>query len=62
MEYIYLIFILIIFLLIGIFILINKITIKINNIENTSSTLDIMLKKRYDLIPNLVKVIKAYTK
>ena len=62
MEHIYIIFILTILLLISIFILINKITIKINNIENASSTLDIMLKKRYDLIPNLVKIIKAYTK
>lgn len=61
MEYIYLFFILIIIILIGIFIIINKITIKINNIENANSTLDIMLKKRYDLIPNLVKTIKAYT-
>jgi len=62
MNYIYIIFILIIILLIGIFIIVNKITIKINNIENANSTLDIMLKKRYDLIPNLVKIIRSYTK
>ena len=62
MIYIYLIFILIILLLTALFILINKLTIKINNKENANSTLDIMLKKRYDLIPNLVKIIKSYTK
>lgn len=62
MNNIYLYFILIILLLIIIFFIINKITIKKNNIENAYSSMDIMLKKRYDLIPNLVKVIKSYTR
>jgi len=62
MNTIYLLFVLTIILIIIIFILINKITIKKNNIQNAYSSMDIMLKKRYDLIPNLVKIIKAYAK
>lgn len=58
----YYFFLFIIILLIIIFVIINKITIKINNIQNAYSIMNIMLKKRYDLIPNLVKVVKAYTK
>ena len=58
----YICFFIIIVILIIIFIIINKITIKKNNILNAYSSMDIMLKKRYDLLPNLVKVIKAYTK
>ncbi len=54
------IYITIIILLIILFIIINKITIKKNNILNARSCIDIYLKKRYDLIPSLVKVIKAY--
>ena len=59
---IYLCFFLIIILIIIIFIIINKATIKKNNIENAYSSMDIMLKKRYDLIPNLVKIVKVYMK
>ena len=59
---IYLYFSLIIILIIILFIIINKITIKKNNIENAYSSMDIMLKKRYDLIPNLVKIVKAHVK
>lgn len=37
--------------------------IKAYNIVNEAfSTMDIYLKKRWDLIPNLVEVVKAYTK
>lgn len=59
---IYLWFSLIIVFIIIIFLIVNKATIKRNNIENAYSSMDIMLKKRYDLIPNLVKTIKAYIK
>lgn len=58
----YFIFSLIVIFIIIIFIIINKITIKKNNIENAYSTMDIMLKKRYDLIPNLIKIVKEYSK
>lgn len=33
-----------------------------NNIEEAFSTMDVYLKKRYDLIPNLVETVKGYTK
>lgn len=37
--------------------------IKLNNkVEEAFSTMDIYLKKRWDLIPNLVEVVKGYAK
>lgn len=33
-----------------------------NGIEESFSTMDVYLKKRYDLIPNLVETVKGYTK
>jgi LemA protein len=33
-----------------------------NNIDEAFSTMDVYLKKRYDLIPNLVSTVKGYAK
>ena len=33
-----------------------------NNVEEGFSTMDVYMKKRYDLIPNLVEVVKGYAK
>ncbi|SDX89162.1 LemA family protein [Eubacterium barkeri] len=33
-----------------------------NQVEEAFSTMDVYLKKRYDLIPNLVETVKAYAK
>ncbi|HZY82132.1 MAG TPA: LemA family protein [Cyclobacteriaceae bacterium] len=33
-----------------------------NQVENAFGSIDVMLKKRYDLIPNLVETVKAYMK
>lgn len=33
-----------------------------NNIEEAFSTMDVCLKKRFDLIPNLVETVKGYAK
>ena len=32
-----------------------------NKVEEAFSTMDVYLKKRYDLIPNLVETIKGYS-
>ena len=33
-----------------------------NNVEEGFSTMDVYMKKRYDLIPNLVETVKGYAK
>lgn len=33
-----------------------------NNVEESFATMDVYLKKRYDLIPNLVEIVKGYAK
>ncbi len=48
-------------LLISIFIY-NNLVGKKNQVENAFGSIDAMLKKRYDLIPNLVESVKAYLK
>ncbi|MCZ4224177.1 LemA family protein [Pedobacter rhodius] len=47
-------------LLIGIFFY-NGLIGKKNQVTNAFSAIDVMLKKRFDLIPNLVEVVKQYT-
>lgn len=39
----------------------NSLISKKNQIANAFSAIDVMLKKRFDLIPNLVEVVKQYT-
>lgn len=39
----------------------NKLIKMKNKVEEGFSTMDVYLKKRYDLIPNLVETIKGYT-
>jgi LemA protein len=38
----------------------NSMVSKKNQVENAFASIDTMLKKRYDLIPNLVNTVKAY--
>lgn len=33
-----------------------------NNVNEAFSTMDVYLKKRWDLIPNLIEVVKGYAK
>lgn len=40
----------------------NSLVRKRNQTENAFATIDTMLKKRFDLIPNLVAVVKQYAK
>jgi LemA protein len=39
----------------------NSIVGKKNQIDNAFSAIDVMLKKRFELIPNLIEVVKQYT-
>lgn len=39
----------------------NSLISKKNQVVNAFSAIDVMLKKRFDLIPNLVEVVKQYT-
>ncbi|HKZ45169.1 MAG TPA: LemA family protein [archaeon] len=41
---------------------INRITVLSNRIENAWSQIDVQLKKRADLVPNLVETVKGYVK
>ncbi len=50
-----------VFLLLGIGIFNNLVGAR-NQVENAFGSIDVMLKKRYDLIPNLVETAKAYMK
>jgi len=38
----------------------NSLVSKRNQVENAFATVDVLLKKRYDLIPNLVATVKGY--
>lgn len=55
-------FILAIALVIGIVIanLYNGLIRKKNEVDNTFSAIDVMLKKRHDLLPNLITTVQAY--
>lgn len=55
----------IILIIIGVLLLIliglyNSLISKKNNVENAFGSIDAMLKKRFDLIPNLVETVKQY--
>lgn len=39
----------------------NSLVSKRNNVKNAFATIDVMLKKRFDLIPNLVETVKQFT-
>src|SRR3989338_245637 len=49
----------IIFWLIGVF---NGLIRKRNRVDEAWSDIDVQLKRRYDLIPNLIETVKAYAR
>ncbi|MFH1915876.1 MAG: LemA family protein [Nanoarchaeota archaeon] len=51
--------VLILLILIGIY---NSLVVLRNRIENAWSQIDVQLKRRYDLIPNLIETVKGYAK
>lgn len=60
--YIYIIIGIIVILLIYILITYNSFINSRNLVKEAFSTMDIYLKKRWDLIPNLIEVVKGYSK
>lgn len=47
-------------LLIAVIVIYNGLVTKRNMVRNAFSTIDVNLRKRHDLIPNLVETVKAY--
>ena len=48
------------FCFIVIVIMINSLIYKKNSVNNSFATVDVLLKKRFDMIPNLVETVKGY--
>ena len=58
----YVIIVIVVILLLLIFSTYNSL-VKLNNrVEEAFSTMDVYLKKRWDLIPNIVETVKGYVK
>jgi len=61
MNLLYIILIILFILIVWIIYTINKCIYLTKCIERSKSVVDVFLKKRYDLIPNLVEAVKGYT-
>ena len=60
--WLYIIIVIIVLIIIYTFVLYNRF-IKLNNkVKEAFSTMDVYLKKRWDLIPNIVETVKGYAK
>lgn len=57
----YVIAVIIVILVIYIISIFNKLTKLKNKVREAFSTMDVYLKKRWDLIPNLVEIVKGYS-
>lgn len=53
---------LLLFLVLYIVVVYNSLIKKRNSVEEGFSTMDVYMKKRYDLVPNLVETVKGYAK
>lgn len=58
----YVILIIVIVIIIYVLVLYNSFIKLDNKVEEAFSTMDVYLKKRWDLIPNLVETVKGYSK
>ena len=56
----YVILAVVVALLVFVIMMRNNIVIKRNKVENADASIDVMLKKRFDLIPNLYDLVKQY--
>lgn len=61
-NFITLIFVLIIALVLYVIVIYNGLVALKNRVKNAFSQIDVQLKRRYELIPNLVETAKAYLK
>ena len=60
MVWVYVLIAIGVILVIGIISIFNKLKVLRNRIENAWSQIDVQLKRRYDLIPNLIETVKGY--
>lgn len=60
MLFFYVVFFLIIFLILFFIYFYNRFIKLKNHIDEALSSIDVQLKRRYDLIPNLVEIVKGY--
>ncbi|MCX8206160.1 MAG: LemA family protein [Candidatus Micrarchaeota archaeon] len=49
-------------LIVGIALVYNSLVSKRNKVQNAWAQIDVQLKKRFDLVPNLVETVKGYAK
>lgn len=59
---VYIIIAIVVILLIYILLTYNSIVKLVNRVDEAFSTMDVYLKKRWDLIPNIVETVKGYAK
>jgi LemA protein len=52
--------IIVVLLLLSTIVLYNRLVVLRNRIDNAWSQIDVQLKRRYDLIPNLIETVKGY--
>lgn len=62
MTILLIILIIIVIIVVGLISTYNGLVRGRNNVDEGYSTMDVYMKKRYDLIPNLVETVKAYAK
>ena len=60
--WIYIVVAIVVIILIYVFIVYNSLITLTNKVKEAFSTMDVYLKKRWDLIPNLVETVKGYAK
>ena len=54
--------ILLVIVIVIIIVIFNLLIVRRNRVRNITGTIDAMLKKRFDLIPNLIATVKGYAK